>query len=173
LDLWIYQELIYELKPDVIIETGTGSGGGTLFFASICDMVGNGRIIAIDIVDKEDRPHHNRITYLHGSSTSEEIADQVRRLISDKDKVMVSLDSYHHKEHVLRELEIYSKFVNKGSYIVVEDTNLNGHPVVPTGDPGPMEAVEEFLRGDKNFAIDKSREKFFLTFNPNGYLKRI
>jgi cephalosporin hydroxylase len=85
---------------------------------------------------------------------------------------MVILDSDHHKDHVLRELEIYSKFVTNGSYIIVEDTNINGHPVRPKFGPGPTEAVKEFLKGSRDFVIDKSREKFFLTFNPNGYLKK-
>ena len=98
---------------------------------------------------------------------------QVGKLISDKDKVMVILDSDHHKEHVLNELRIYGKFVTKESYIIVEDTNINGHPVYPDFGPGPMEAVEEFLRENKNFVIDKTREKFYLTFNPRGYLKKI
>jgi len=172
-DLWIYQEIIYELKPDVIIECGTGSGGSSLFLASICDMIGNGRVITIDIVEAEGRPQHKRITYLLGSSTSSETVEQVKKLVSVDNKVMVILDSYHSKEHVLNELRIYSRFVTKGSYIIVEDTNLSGHPVVPTADPGPMEAVVEFLKEDKGFAVDKTREKLLLSFNPNGYLKRI
>lgn len=173
LDLWIYQEIIYEVKPDVIIECGTANGGSALFLASMCDLVNDGVIITIDIEDREGKPQHKKIKYLLGSSTSEEIVKQVEKLISDKDKVMVILDSDHHKEHVLNELRIYSKFVTKGSYIIVEDTNINGHPVRPDFGPGPMEAVEEFLKENNNFVIDKSREKFYLTFNPRGYLKRI
>lgn len=173
LDLWVYQEIIFELKPDIIIECGTARGGSALFLASICDSLNKGRIISIDIEDKEDKPQHTRITYLLGSSTSEEIVERVKSFIRSKDKVMVILDSDHHKEHVLMELKIYSTFVTKGSYIIVEDTNLNGHPVESEFGPGPMEAVRVFLRGHKDFIIDKSREKFLLTFNPNGYLKRI
>jgi len=173
LDLWIYQEIIFELKPDIIVECGTGCGGSSLFLASICDMIDKGRVITIDIEDKEGRPQHKRITYLLGSSTSEDIVEQVRKLISPKDKVMVSLDSAHDKDHVLEELRIYSRLVTRGSYIIVEDTNLSGHPVVPTDELGPMEAVEEFLKDNKGFVIDKTREKFYLSFNPNGYLKKI
>jgi len=173
LDLWIYQEIISKLKPDIIIECGTGSGGSALFFASVCDMINNGKIVTIDIEDKEGRPQHERITYLLGSSTSEATVEQVKKLISDRDTVMVTLDSEHSKEHVLRELRIYSEMVTRGSYVVVEDTNLSGHPVAPTAEPGPMEAVEEFLKENKDFVIDKTKEKFFLTFNPSGYLKRI
>lgn len=174
LDLWIYQEIIFEVKPDVIIECGTAHGGSALFLASVCDLVGNGKVITIDIEDKKGRPKHNRIKYLLGSSTSKEIVRKVRSLVKNGDKVMVVLDSDHHKEHVLNELRIYSNFVTKGSYIIVEDTNINGHPVYPEFGPGPMEAVEEFLREkNKDFVVDKTKEKFYLTFNPKGYLKRI
>jgi cephalosporin hydroxylase len=172
-DLWVYQETIWELKPDVIIETGTANGGGALFLASICDMLGNGVIVTIDIEDRKDRPKHNRIEYLTGSSTSREITNKLRKLVADKKKVMVLLDSDHHRDHVLSELRIYSRFVTKGSYIIVEDTNINGHPVAPDFGPGPMEAIEEFLKSDKEFVIDKTKEKFHLTFNPNGYLKKV
>lgn len=173
LDCWIYQEIIFELKPDVIIESGTANGGSALFLASLCDLVNNGRVITIDIEDIKDRPQHKRIKYLLGSSTSEEIIEEVRRLIGDKDKVMVILDSDHHKEHVLNELRIYNKFVAREHYLIVEDTNINGHPVALEFGPGPMEAVEEFLRENKNFIVDKSKERLYLTFNPGGYLRKI
>jgi cephalosporin hydroxylase len=172
LDLWIYQEIIFEVKPDIIIECGTAHGGSTLFLASMCDLVNNGMVITIDIEDKKNRPYHKRIKYLLGSSISEEIVEKLRNLMKDSDKVIVILDSDHHKEHVLNELKIYSKFVTKGSYLIVEDTNINGHPVAPDFGPGPMEAVDEFLKENKDFVVDKTKEKLYLTFNPNGYLKR-
>lgn len=173
LDLWIYQEIIFELKPDIIIECGTSNAGSALFLACICDLINNGKIITIDIEDKKDRPKHKRITYLLGSSTLEETEEKIKSLIKNEDRIMTILDSSHQKEHVLNELKIYSKFVTNGSYIIVEDTCLNGHPIEPDFGPGPMEAIDEFLKENKNFVIDKSREKFYLTFNPNGYLKRI
>lgn len=175
LDLWIYQEIIFELKPNIIIECGTANGGSALFLASICDLLNNNtKIITIDIEDKEGKPQHKRIKYLLGSSTSEEIVENVRQLINANDKVLVILDSNHHKEHVLSELIIYSNFVTKGSYIIVEDTNLNGHPVRPRFGPGPTEAIEEFSKEKgKDFIIDSTREKFYLTFNPKGFLKKI
>lgn len=172
-DLWIYQEIIFKLKPDIIIECGTAYGGSALFLASMCDLVNTGKVITIDIKEKEVRPKHKRIKYLLGSSTSEEIVKQVKKFINDKDKVMVILDSDHHKEHVLNELRIYSEFVTKGSYIIVEDTNLNDHPVYPDFGPGPMEAVGEFLKENKEFIVDRSKEKLYLTFNPKGYLRKI
>jgi cephalosporin hydroxylase len=173
LDLWVLQEAIFKVKPDIIIETGTGNGGSALFLASMCDLVNNGKVLTIDIEAKEGRPEHKRITYLVGSSTSQQIVHEVRSLIKDGDKVMVDLDSDHTEEHVLNELRIYSKLVTKGSYIIVEDTNLNGNPVYPDFGPGPMEAVQAFLKENKDFVVDKSKEKFLLTFNPKGYLIRI
>ena len=172
LDLWIYQEIIFEVKPDIIIESGTADGGSSLFLASVCDLIDKGKVITIDIGEKQSRPNHKRIKYLLGSSISGEIVEQVRKLVTDNDKTMVILDSDHRKEHVLNELKIYSKLVSKGSYIIVEDTNVNGRPVRPEFGPGPMEAVEEFVKEDKEFTIDRSREKFYLTFNPRGFLRK-
>lgn len=172
-DLWIYQEIIFEVKPDFVIECGTAYGGSALFFASLFDLIGKGEIVTIDVKDVKERPKHKRITYLLGSSTSKEIVEQVRRLISNKGTIMVILDSDHHKEHVLNELRIYGDLVTEASYLIVEDTNINGHPVYPDFGAGPMEAVEEFLKENKNFVVDASKEKFYLTFNPRGYLRRI
>ncbi len=171
--MWNYQEIIFEVQPDVIIETGAGSGGGTLFFASLCELMNKGRVISIELGDISEKPRHKRITYLSGSSTSAEVMQQLRKLINHNDKVLVNLDSEHTKKHVLQELSLYSQLVAPGSYIIVEDTNIAGHPVKPEHYPGPMEAVQEFLKDNPNFIIDKSREKFYLTFNPNGYLKRV
>lgn len=173
LDMVIYQEMIYELRPEVIIETGTAHGGSALFMASICDLIGYGEVVTIDVDDRPDRPKHKRITYLLGSSTSDDIIEKVKERIKDKESVLVILDSDHRKEHVLNELLLYCKFVPKGGYIIVEDTHVNGHPVEPEFGPGPMEAVNEFVKENSDFMIDKSKEKFYLTFNPNGYLLRI
>ena len=173
LDLWIYQEIIYDVKPDVIVEAGTANGGGALFLAGICDFVGNGRVISIDIANADKKPKHKRIDYLLGSSTSEEIVRKVKGSIKEHDKVMVILDSDHSKSHVLDELRIYNKLVTKGSYLVVEDTNINNHPVSSNFGPGPMEAVEVFLQENHDFVIDKRKEKFYLTFNPKGYLRKM
>jgi len=129
LDLWIYQEIIYELKPDIIIECGTANGGTALFLASICDLVNKGKVITIDIKKIKNRPTHRRITYLIGSSTSWKIVARIKKLIKTHEKVIVILDSDHNKEYVLKEMRIYSKFVTRKSYLIVEDTNINGHPV--------------------------------------------
>lgn len=173
LDLWIYQEILFELRPDVIVETGTFDGGSALYLATMCDLVGSGKVITVDIETRPYRPKHPRITYVEGhSSTSVEAVTKVRAGIGDALKVMVILDSDHAMSHVQEELKAYSGMVTPGQYLIVEDTNINGHPVQPEFGPGPMEALDNFLRETKDFEIDPSREKFYLTFNPRGFLKR-
>ena len=172
LDLWVYQEILFEQKPDIIVECGTLLGGSSLYLSTMCDILNKGRVVTIDVDPSDGKPQHPRLTYLHGSSTSPEIVAQVRSLIRDGDRVLVILDSDHHKDHVLSELRIYSELVTKGSYLIVEDTNVNGHPVGHEFGPGPMEAVDEFLSDNGDFVVDSSREKHFLTFNPRGYLKK-
>lgn len=171
-DLWIYQEIIHELKPDLVVETGTARGGSALFMASMLDLIGNGEILSIDIVKNDKRPEHRRIRYLLGSSTAPDIIDAVKKAAVEKKTVMVILDSDHSKKHVLNELRAYHAIVTKDSYLIVEDTNVNGHPVFPEHGPGPMEALQEFLMDNKHFVTDTKREKFYLTFNPKGFLKK-
>lgn len=172
LDMWIYQEIIHETKPDVIVETGTSNGGSALFMACICDMIGHGQIISIDIKPKSPLPEHRRIRYLRGSSTDPGIVAEVEKETTPKNSVMVILDSDHRTPHVLKELELYSKLVTRGGYLIVEDTNVNGHPVAKTHGPGPMEAVNQFFAQRDDFELDSSREKFFMTFNPRGYWRK-
>lgn len=175
LDLWIYQEIVYQKKPDIIIETGTDKGGTALFLANICDLVNNGEIITVDFAKMENRPVHKRIHYLQGNSTSNNTVKEIMMLmdsINDKDErqVMVILDDDHSQKHVLEEMKIYSKLVSKNQYLIVEDTSMGGHPVWPELIGGPLEAVHEYMKNHDDFEIDLSREKFLLTFNPNGYL---
>lgn len=170
LDLWVYQEILFETRPDFIIETGSGYGGSALFMAHMCDILGKGKIISVDIKDIP-RPTHDRITYLTGSSIDSSILNRIKDLAGDR--AMVILDSDHTKDHVLKELKIYEPFVEVGSYLIVEDTNVNGHPVCLDHGPGPFEAVTEFLLLNKKFQIDVSCERFMMTQNPGGYLKRM
>jgi cephalosporin hydroxylase len=176
-DLWIYQEILFQVRPSLIIETGTADGGSALFLASILDLLNEGRIISIDIRNVgehlKELPVHQRLRYIGGSSVSPETIEEVRGLIQTGDRVMVILDSDHSKSHVLQELRFYCELVSPGSYLIVEDTNVNGYPVFPEHGEGPCEAVQAFLAQDRRFIADTSREKFFVTFNPGGYLKRI
>lgn len=172
-DLFLFQEIIYETKPDLIVECGTYNGGSALFFASMMDLINNGHVLTIDTISRPNMPKHPRITYFKGSSTSQEALDKVKSMIRPNSKVMVILDSDHTKAHVLNEIRLYKDFVSKGSYLVVEDTNINGHPVRTGWGPGPMEAVQEFMGNNREFIIDTSKHKFFVTFQPNGFLKKL
>lgn len=177
-DNWSMQELISELQPDYIIESGTMNGGTTLFYASVLSFVNpNGKVITIDVrpqvKDASRLPlWSQRVEMIVGSSLDPKVTGHLAQEVLDK-KVLVTLDSLHTRDHVLKEMEIYSKLVTPGSYLVVQDTNLNGHPVEPDWGPGPMEAVQEFLKTHDNFVVDRSREKFFLTHYPGGWLKRV
>jgi len=171
-DLWVYQEILHELRPAAIVECGTWNGGGALFLASICDLLGHGEVITVDILEQPGRPSHERITYLTGSSTDPDVVGSVERLVGDRQPVLVILDSNHERDHVLDELRLYAPLVSPGSYVIVEDSNINGHPVASDFGPGPAEAVERFLGETDEFEVDRSREKFLLTFNPGGYLRK-
>jgi len=173
MDLWLYQEMLVELKPDFIVETGTAFGASAHYMATICDLIGKGKVITIDIEAQPDLPQHPRLTYLLGSSTDPAIVKQVKATVGSSPVVMVVLDSDHSRDHVLAELKIWSDLVTVGSYCIVEDSNVNGHPIFKEHGPGPKEAIDEFLAQDSRFQIDSSREKFFMTFNPDGFLKRV
>ena len=177
LDLWIYQEIIYETKPDVLIETGTLGAGSANYYAGLFELVDNGRVYTVDIEDLPKRLHP-RVKFRLDSSTSDATINWLQGEIGPGEVVMVSLDSLHTKEHVLDELDLYAPFVTLGSYLVVEDTHLTGHPIhVPfspgPGREGPWEAVADWLPKHPEFEADQSRERFGLTYNPNGWLKRV
>jgi len=169
-DLWIYQELIASIRPGLIIETGTCFGGSALFMADMCKLIGRGEVITIDI-KKVVGLRHRRLEYFHGNSVAEQTVDYVKAKMSQiKGPVMVILDSNHRKEHVLKELELYSQFVTIGSYLIVEDTNLNNIVRQDHG-PGSREALQEWLPKNRRFRVDHGCQKFYATFNPGGYLK--
>jgi cephalosporin hydroxylase len=176
-DLWIYQEIMHELRPDFIVETGTYWGGSALFLAGICDLLGHGEVITIDVRQlasgESTRPEHPRITYVEGSSIEPAVVDAVKAQIGDAKTVMVILDSDHGREHVFNELKVWADVVTMGSYLIVEDTNVNGHPVEPGFGPGPMEALDLFLSRRDDFLPDRSRERLLLTANPRGYLRKV
>jgi cephalosporin hydroxylase len=172
MDLWIYQEILVETEPDVIIETGTRFGGSAAYLASLCDLLGRGSVVTVDIKQLSGLPRHPRIDYILGSSTSAAVMAEVRRRIGPGERVMVILDSDHRRDHVLDELQAYHALVSPGCYLIVEDTNVNGHPVWPDHGAGPMEAVEAFLPSHPEFRVDLGRERFLMTMNPSGFLLR-
>ena len=173
LDLSICRELIHELAPDLIVETGSAYGGSGLYLAMLCEAKGKGEVVSIDIGEWPNRPRHQRLTYITDSSTDPILVERLTERARGLGTVLVVLDSDHSYEHVLAELRAYSSLVTPGSYLVVEDTNINGHPVYEDFGPGPMEAVNDFLKEHDNFAVDPAREKLLLTFNPQGWLKRL
>jgi cephalosporin hydroxylase len=175
LDMWIYQELIAKTKPDVIVECGVNYGGSALYYASLLDIVKHGEVIGIDIAFRYLYPQvkaHPRISLFEGGSTDPPVVEKVRKRVSGR-RTMVILDSDHSLTHVRRELELYADFVTPGCYLVVEDSNVNGHPVFPKHGPGPYEAVQEFIAERKDFVIDRDQHKYLMTFQPNGYLRRV
>jgi cephalosporin hydroxylase len=171
-DVWIYQEILTELKPDVILEIGTWYGGSALMFAHLCDNLNWGQVISVD------KDHsgvylaarvHPRISLMEGDASS--VVDRIKARFSDA-KMLVIEDSSHEYDQCLDVLRKYSQLVSIGSYLIVEDTICNhGLPMNPV--PGPQEAVETFLSENKNFESDRSREPYLVTWNPKGYLKRI
>lgn len=172
LDVWLYQEIIFRLRPDLIIETGTAHGGSASYLGTICDLVDNGQIVSVDLSPQPDLPAHPRVRYITASSTDPTVVSELAELARAAGTVLVILDSDHSKSHVADELAAYAPLVTVGSYVIVEDTNVNGHPVWQEFGPGPMEATEEFLADHPEFVVDPEGEKFMLTFNPRGLLKR-
>ena len=178
LDLQVYQELLFALRPAFIIQTGVAGGGSTLYLASMLDLIGMDErclVIGVDItLTPEARTlRHPRIRLIEGSSTAKETIREVEALLPGSHG-MVSLDSDHSARHVADELRIYREYVAIGAYMVVEDTNVNGHPVFPNHGPGPMEAVDAFLAEDDRFQRDDQvwlRNLF--SFHQHGWLKRV
>lgn len=171
-DLHTYQEIITEIKPALIIETGTAFGGSALYFAHLLDQLSHGRVITIDIKEiQPSYPRHHRIDYWAGASSTDPFRwKDLQRSTQDLrpaiepygEPVMVILDSLHTKEHVLAELEIYAPLVTGGSYLVVEDTNVGPNDMVfPEHGPGPGDALREWLPKHPDFKIDEARAQKF------------
>lgn len=184
-DMLVMQELIFELKPDIIIETGIAHGGSLLYYASLFELLGKGKVIGIDIdIRKHNRklldkhPLIKRVEMIEASSVASETLSDVKNRIKPSDKVMVILDSDHTKPHVAAELDAYKDIVTVGSYLVVFDTfmpylvGLKGE-TQHFKDDSAMDALKEFLAKNKNYKIDKSRNKFYISSCPDGYLQKI
>jgi len=172
LDLWVYQEIMVETRPELIVETGTYRGGSAFYLASICDLLGIGEVVSIDIEPaRDDYPVHPRVTYLGGrSSTDPDVVATVRERADGK-RALVVLDSDHSQAHVEAELAVYKDLVPVGCYVIVEDSNIG--QIRKDLLPGPLQAIETFLARTDEFEIDRTREKFLITQNPSGYLRRV
>ncbi len=184
-DLVLLQEVIFKVQPDIILEVGIAHGGGMIFEASLLELLGNGKVIGVDIDIREHNrkvveahPLAKRIEMIQGSSVAVEVFNEVKKRIPEGAKVLVCLDSDHTKPHVLKELQLYWQFVPVGSYIVVFDTISSDLAKLKAAkeiyvDNGPAEAVTEFLKENDNFEIDKWFNKLYSSHSQNGYLKRI
>jgi cephalosporin hydroxylase len=173
-DLFVYQELVQRVRPDWIIETGTANGGRALFLASICELLDRGQVISIDSQASEQRAEHPRITYVDGSPQDDEIVRQVREIVGESPHALVVLGSQPGTNlRMEAEFDVWSPLVPVDSYVIMEYTILNGHPVWPGFGPGPGEAVKRILAKNSNYAVDSTMEKYGLTFNPGGFLKRM
>lgn len=174
MDCWAYQELIWETKPDYVIELGVMFGGATHFYASILELVGHGEVIGIDISLAKARPAGSRrIRYLEGGSTSPEMVERVRSIVHGK-RVLVIADSDHEKNHVLGEIRAYAPLVHVGGYFVVEDSlnDVMGYHPVPN--EGPQAAARAFLAENDDFVVDRRwGERYVMTLNPDGFLRRV
>lgn len=183
-DMMVYQEIITEVKPDYVIETGTFRGGLTLYLASVLEYVNPaGKVITVDIEpsmweetvkDIKTRPAGKlleRIEFIKGSSIAPETLERITKQVGSGHKVLVLLDSVHTKGFVLDELRLYSPLVSPGSYVIVNDTNLDKTKLV-NYEEGPLAAVKEFMANTKEFTIDHSRTRFYITCAPSGFLKR-
>jgi cephalosporin hydroxylase len=173
LDLWTIQETIAEVRPELVIECGTNRGGSSLFFAHLFDLMGQGRVITVD-VERLHSLSHPRITYLIGSSTSVEVLAEVKTLVAGcSGPVMVILDSDHSQDHVRSELECYAPLVTPGSYCLVQDGVIDTHPTFSHARPGPLPAIEDFLKTTDAFELEADRcDRFLVTHHPKGWLRR-
>jgi cephalosporin hydroxylase len=172
-DLLAYQEMIFRVRPDWVIETGTGDGARALFLASMCDLVGCGEVVSIDLHRAEALPEHPRLHYITADPNDAAAVEAVRAILGETSNALVVLGSRLGRELTNAQFEAYSPFVGVGSYVVVTDTIVNGHPVWPGFGPGPAEAVKQILNRRGDFLSDPTLEKYSFTFNPNGVLRRV
>ena len=182
MDLWMLQQIAFEVRPDVVVETGTWHGGSALYWAYTLNGLGleQSRVVTVDLQEayhEEGAGSHplwkKHVTFFKGSSTDEAIIRQIAAIVKGK-RTLINLDSDHSRDHVLKELRLYAPLVSPGSYLAVEDTHLDGVPTHPEQGPGPMAAVRQFLAegGGKDFEQDFSREAMIMTSYPGGYLRR-
>lgn len=183
-DMIIMQELIWKIRPDVIIETGVAHGGSLIFYSSILELIGKGEVIGIDVdirkyneIAIKSHPMSKRIKLIQGSSIDSEIITKIQKNIKSDQKILVVFDSCHSYQHVKKEMELYSSFVSQNSYMVVMDGAQSQVWDIPNGRPewkhdNPLRAINEFLEENSNWEVDKYYNRFHITSNPCGFLKR-
>lgn len=174
LDLWSIQETIAEVKPTLLVETGTHTGGAAVFYAQLMDLLGTGRVLTIDIVNQHEGVHHPRVSFLDGSSTDPHIVEHVREEAANAGgPVMVILDSDHARDHVAKELELYAPLVTPGSFLLSQDGIIDKLWLFGDSRPGPLQANRAFLEAHPEFEHDRERNhRFGLTHHPLGWMRR-
>lgn len=175
LDLHMYQEIIFEQGPEFIVEIGSAYGGSTLYLAHVCDILGKGIVISVDISREHFGVRHPRIKVVTGDSTDAKTIAAVHEL-AGTGNAMVIQDGNHQKDAVLADLRNYADLIPLHGYFIVEDTIADVfHPGNGVGRlmEGPLCAVEQFLAENSEFMVDKSRERYLITQNPGGYLRRV
>ena len=177
LDLQLYQELVHETRPAFVLQTGIAGGGSLLYFATLLDLIGadaGALVVGVDIAisEKARTLSHPRIRMIEGSSVDPAVLAQVKALLPSPGGLVI-LDSDHSRAHVAAELAHYPAWVEVGGHLVVEDTNINGHPVLQGFGQGPLEAVAAFLREQPGFAPDDARwQRNLFSFHQRGWLRR-
>lgn len=173
IDFWVYQEILFETRPDVIVEIGNFCGGSTLALAHICDSLRQGEVIGVDLTH-DSVPlivrEHPRVRLIDGDAC--EVFPRVAATVGNGRTVLVIEDSSHTYDNTLAVLRTYSPLVCSGGYFIIEDGIIN-HGIDGGPNPGPYEAIETFVQENGDFEIDRSRESFLITWNPKGYLRRI
>jgi cephalosporin hydroxylase len=172
-DLFAYQELVTKLRPDWIVDTRAGGGGRAWFLATVCEMLGHGQVVAVERKHSANAPRHDRIRYVTGGSVDPEVVDEIHELVGEPPNALVILGARGPARRISEEYQSYRDLVPLGGYLVVEDTIVNGHPVWPNYGPGPAEAVKGIVERRDDFVSDVSMSKYRLSFNPNGFLKRM
>lgn len=184
-DIVMMQELIWRLRPDVIVETGVAHGGSAVLYASVLELIGHGKVVAVDV---EIRPHNRqaitahpmarRIELIEGSSTAPETLAKVKAAVGDAAKVLVTLDSNHSAAHVRKEIELYAPMVSPDSYLVVMDGAQEIMADIPRGKAewrtdNPLVAIREFVAGTKDWEVDPHYTRMLVTSNPQAFLRRV
>lgn len=183
-DLVMLQELIWRIRPDIIIETGIAHGGTAVFYASMLELLNRGKVISIDVEIRQynrvaisSHPLSHRIEMIEGSSTDAAVVEEVKRRVGDARKVLVTLDSNHSYDHVLKEMELYAPLVTPGSYLVAMDGIQGVLADIPMGKPewredNPLRAIHTFLETHTGWEIDPQYNRMLVTTSPDGYLRR-
>ena len=176
MDAWIYQEIIHRVRPDTIVEIGSASGGSTLYYCHLLDLLDKpGKVISVDIDRSAFQAEHERIVVITGDSTAPETFERVKEHVADGPTLVIQ-DGDHERGAVLRDLQLYGPLVTVGSYLIVEDgviDQFHAGDGIGWSLEGPMPAVDDFLAEHPHFVVDEECERYLLTYNPRGFLRRV